>query len=101
MARYQFGALRPVGSDATAARIDEARRTLPPSQDASIARLFIEMAAAALDGSETTKPASAAIILNDILPAYAAALAAPVVPTAASRDVGAGATITLVRWPFT
>ena len=100
LSRYLFAPLRgPAGADATRERIAAARATLPAAEDHSIAELFFEFAEEGLasDGADLRRGASS--VLEDVLPAYRAAIA-PAAPTA-SANAGAAVTITLVRWPFT
>lgn len=65
-------------------------RLADPAADHSLGRLFLEAAQA--------EPESAATIAADVLPRYFAALAPAAVAAPASE---AGATVTLVRWPYT
>jgi hypothetical protein len=100
LARLRFASIRPAGEPATAARIQAARAALRQDEDHSIAGLFIDMADAALAAGDDTNRRMAAAILNDLLPAYTAAVTAPALTEAAAAPA-AQTTITLVRWPFT
>jgi hypothetical protein len=100
LARLRFAPLRKGEAPAAdTARLSEARARLDAARDHSIARMFLEMAEAALEGGVETARRNAGIIAGDVLPAYHAALgpAARTTTTTANADV----TITLVRWPFT
>jgi hypothetical protein len=68
--------------------------------DHSIGRLFLEMAQAHLAGAAPhASAATAAAILDDVVPRYFAALA-PARPAPAAAPA-AEVTVTLVRWPYT
>lgn len=100
LSRYVFAPLRgPAAREATAARIAEARAALPAGIDHSIAELFLQLAEEGLSGSAPAQRRGAAAALDDVLPAYRAAIAPPSTTTALSS--AAEVTITLVRWPFT
>jgi hypothetical protein len=99
IARLRFAPLRGIVSTATAGRIGDARRDLNASLDTSIPRLFLEMAASAIESGEPAQQPTAAYILEDVLPAYTAALAPPRATSSAADP--AKVTITLVRWPYT
>jgi hypothetical protein len=81
-------------------------RLTSPGGDHSVARIFLESAAEDLEAAKsgapgaTTPPpgATAAAVLQDVMPRYFAALEpARPVPTRLPAEV----TVTLVRWPFT
>jgi hypothetical protein len=100
LARYLFAPLRgPASSAATAERIAAARSSLPANVDHSVAELFLQLADEGVASASETQRRGAAAALEDVLPAYLAAIGA----TAASTTAGdtAQVTITLVRWPFT
>ena len=90
-------------SAAAASLKDWQSRLSKDGRDHSLAQLVLEEAQAALEGGAPGAPAgnaaAAAIIPNDVLPRYLAALepakAAPAQPAAAA------VTVTLVRWPYT
>lgn len=100
LARLRFAPLRgaadeSIGGDALAA----AASRLTPDVDHSIARVFVEMAEAALATTDSTLRRNAAAIVADVLPAYHDALRPETRSTTAAVDPAV--TITLVRWPFT
>lgn len=100
LSRYLFAPLR--GSAAVAAtpeRLDAARATLPAGDDHSIADLFVQFAQEGLASDSVDLRRGASAVIDDIIPAYAAALE-PAAPTA-TANASASVTITLVRWPFT
>jgi len=100
LARYLFASLRgPAASEPTRERVDQARATLPSSGDHSIAELFLQFADEGLASDNPALRRGAAAVVEDILPAYRAAIAAPRPATTATTT--AAVTITLVRWPFT
>jgi hypothetical protein len=100
LSRYLFAPLRgPAAREATAARIQEARATLDPGVDNSIAELFLQLAEEGIAGSEPARRRGAAVAIEDIVPAYLRAIAAPTTTEASAP--AAQVTITLVRWPFT
>ena len=100
LSRYIFAPLRgPAAREATAARIADARTSLPAGVDQSIAELFLQLADEGVSGSVPAQRRSAAAVLEDVLPAYRAAIAAPSITTASAP--AARTTITLVRWPYT
>jgi hypothetical protein len=100
LSQYLFAPLRgPAAADATRERIDTARATLPAAADHSIADVFIQFADEGLASDNADLRRGAAAVIDDVLPAYLAALA-PAAPTATS-NANAAVTITLVRWPFT
>jgi len=100
LARYLFAPLRgPAAGDATSGRIDAARATLPSGADHSISELFIQFAQEGLSSDSSDLRRGAASVIEDVIPAYLAALA-PARPTTSSTTSAAVA-ITLVRWPFT
>ncbi len=71
----------------------------PAGIDNSLGRLFIEEAEAALDAGDLRRVAA---IGEDVLPAYAAAVAGPAATLAQLQAPPPGAvTVTLVRWPYT
>lgn len=105
VATEQFGKLDAVARDAEKqselrAHLAKLRRQLSASkQDSSIALLFLEHAEARLAKSPNADDWKAAgIIVDQVLPAYAAALTSspPQHPPAV-----AGVRVTLVRWPYT
>jgi hypothetical protein len=102
LSRYLFAPLRgPAAGEATPALIAAARASLDAATDHSILELFLQLADEGLAGDVAAQRRGAAAVLEDLVPAYRAALApattAPVAAAAAARTV----TITLVRWPFT
>jgi hypothetical protein len=100
LARYLFAPLRgPATAEATRERVDRARATLSSRADHSIAELFLQFADEGLSSDNDALRRGAAAVVDDILPAYLAAIAAPRPATTASTT--AAVTITLVRWPFT
>jgi hypothetical protein len=99
LARYRFGLLRTPGATVDPDAVRAARERFPISGDHGIAELFLQMADRALADPAPSAHRAAAVILNDVLPAYAAATATPSVTTAAAASPQV--TITLVRWPFT
>jgi len=100
LSRYLFAPLRgPAAEDATRERIDGARATLPAAQDHSIAELFVQFADEGLASGNADLRRGAAAVIDDVIPAYLAAVA-PAAPTA-TTSARAAVTITLVRWPFT
>ena len=100
LSRYLFAPLRgPAEAAATAERVTAARATLPSADDHSIAELFLQFAGEGLASDNADLRRGASAVLEDILPAYRAAIA-PAAP-AATATAKAGVTITLVRWPFT
>jgi hypothetical protein len=103
IARYRFATLRAAATAAppvpSPERLADARARLAPNVDHSIGELFVQMAEAAAARTDAAAQRGAAIILDDVLPAYHAALAPPVSPRRTTD--AAPVTITLVRWPFT
>jgi len=100
LSRYLFAPLRgPAAADASSSRLDGARATLPVGDDHSIARLFLEFADEGLASESADLRRGAASVIDDVIPAYLAAIAPAAMPTL-SNPPGA-VTITLVRWPFT
>jgi hypothetical protein len=100
LSRYLFATVRDAAAqDATAERIAEARQSLDGAADHSIAELFLQLADEGLAGDLPAQHRGAAAALNDVLPAYLAAIAPP--PSASAPAPSAQVTITLVRWPFT
>ena len=100
LSRYLFAPLRgPAAQEATAARIQEARATLDPRADNSIAELFLQLAGEGVAGNDPARRRGAAVAIEDIVPAYLRAIAAPAATEASAP--AAQVTITLVRWPFT
>jgi hypothetical protein len=100
LARYLFASLRgPAAGEPTRERVDWARATLPSAGDHSIAELFLQFADEGLSSDNAALRRGAAAVVEDILPAYLAAIAAPLPATTATTT--ASVTITLVRWPFT
>jgi len=100
LSRYLFAPLRgPAARDATVERIRESAATLDPKIDNSIAELFLQLAGEGVAGDAAAQKRGAAAAVEDVIPAYLRAIAAPSA-TAASAPP-AQVTITLVRWPFT
>jgi hypothetical protein len=100
LSRYIFAPLRgAAASDASALRIADARSSLSSGVDHSIADIFLQLAEEGLSSSVPAQRRGAAAALDDVLPAYRAAIAAPSTTTAAAST--AQVTVTLVRWPFT
>lgn len=104
IARYRFAPLRPgAPADAPAAqRIAAERARLEAGTDHSIARFFVEMAEAAAVREDASVRRAAAVIVDDVLPAYHRAIG---VSNAGGKGPGLrsanAVTITLVRWPYT
>ena len=100
LARLRFASLRKAAEmPADEKALADARTQLPADVDHSIARVFVEMAEAAFAGSDATQRRNAGFIVQDVLPAYHAALARAKTTTVVVTDPDV--TITLVRWPFT
>ena len=100
LSRYLFAPLRgPAAADATRQSVDAARATLPAAEDHSIAELLMQFADEGLSSDSAELRRGAAAVIEDVVPAYLAALAAPA--TTAMPTANAAVTITLVRWPFT
>jgi len=100
LSQYLFAPLRgPAAAEITRARIDAVRATLPAATDHSIAQLFIEFADEGLSSDNADLHRGAAAVIEDVLPAYLAAIAPTPAPT--PSNARAASTITLVRWPFT
>lgn len=100
LSRYLFAPLRgPAAADATRERIDAARATLPAAEDHSIAHLFLQFAEEGLASNNADLRRGAAAAIDDVVPAYLAALAAAA--PAITSNAKAAVTVTLVRWPFT
>jgi hypothetical protein len=100
LARYLFAPLRgPAAGDPTRERLAAARATLPAGEDHSVGQLFVQFAEEGLSSDNEALRRGASAVIEDILPAYLAALS-PASP-AATSTANAAATITLVRWPFT
>lgn len=100
LSRYLFAPLRgPAAREATVERIRESAATLDPKIDNSIAELFLELAGEGVAGDAAAQKRGAAAAVEDVIPAYLRAIAAPAetAPSAPPAQV----TITLVRWPFT
>jgi hypothetical protein len=106
-ALQQFGMLDAVAPNAAKQSelkrdIEKMRHELSASkQDSSIAQLFLERAEARLAKSPSPSDddwKTAAIIVEQVLPAYSAALKSP---PPQDRPATAGVTVTLVRWPYT
>src|SRR4051812_23866720 len=99
LSRYLFAAVRgPAAREATTERIAEARQGLGTTVDHSIADLFLQLADEGVSGNVPAQRRGAAAALDDVLPAYVAALAPAAITAPAPA---ATVTITLVRWPFT
>jgi hypothetical protein len=100
LTRYLFAPLRgPAAAEATRERIDAVRTTLPAAEDHSIAEFLLQFAEEGLSTDNAALRRGAAAVLEDVIPAYLAALAAPA--PRATPTANASVTITLVRWPFT
>jgi hypothetical protein len=100
LSQYLFAPLRgPAAAGISRARIDAVRAALPAATDHSIAELFIEFADEGLASENADLRRGAAAVIDDVIPAYLAAIASTGAPT--QSNVQAAATITLVRWPFT
>jgi hypothetical protein len=101
VSRYLFAPLRgAAGVDVTPDRVAAARAALPGAEDHSIAELFLQFAEEGLASGNADLRRGAAAVLEDVMPAYRAAIA-PAATTATPANGHAGVTITLVRWPFT
>jgi hypothetical protein len=100
LSQYLFAPLRgPAAAGISRARIDAVRAALPAATDHSIAEVFIEFADEGLASENADLRRGAAAVIDDVIPAYLAAIASAGAPT--QSNVQAAATITLVRWPFT
>jgi hypothetical protein len=100
LSRYLFATVRSAAAqDATVERIAQARRSLPGTGDHSIAELFLQLAEEGVSSDAPAQRRGAAAALEDVIPAYLAAIAAP--PATTAPTAAAQVTITLVRWPFT
>jgi hypothetical protein len=100
LARYLFAPLAgPPGAEATADRVAAAQASLERGVDHSIAEIFLQLADEGVSGSVPAQRRGAAAVMDDVLPAYIAAVAPPA--TIAADAAAAQVTITLVRWPFT
>jgi hypothetical protein len=103
LSRYLFAPLRgAAASDATRERLESARAQLSAGEDHSIAELFVQFAEEGLSSDNTDLRRGAAAVIEDVLPAYIAAVA-PSRPgsTTSTPETSGAVTITLVRWPFT
>lgn len=98
-ARYRFATIHPPETIADISRIRDARGALSRDRDDSIAQFFLDLADARLSDASSTDRASGTIVLDDVMPAYTAALT-PAAAAATAASVPQ-VTITLVRWPFT
>jgi len=99
LSRYLFAPLRgPAAADATAERIAAARASLGPG-DQSVAELFLQLAEEGISGNVPAQRRGAAAAIEDVVPAYLAAVAPAT--TATLAKAAPAVTITLVRWPFT
>jgi hypothetical protein len=100
LSRYLFAPLRgPAEAAATHERLTAARATLAAREDHSIAELFLQFADEGLSSDNPDLRRGAAAVLDDVVPAYRAAIAPA--PPAVTTIAKAAVTITLVRWPFT
>lgn len=100
LARYLFAPLRgPAAADLTSERIAAARATLDPAEDHSIGELFVQFAEEALTGNSAELRRGGSAAIEDVVPAYLAAIAPPRATSTATTN--AAVAITLVRWPFT
>ena len=100
LARLRFGSLRKAAeTPADEKTLADARAQLTAGVDHSVARVFVEMAEAALAGTDATQRRNAGFIVKDVLPAYHAALSRAKTTTTVATDPAV--TVTLVRWPFT
>jgi hypothetical protein len=104
-----YGMLNPAVPDATkqaalrSAIADELKKISGGNRDDSIAQIFLERASGWLNKPDGAAPSddewrAVRIILEDVLPAYQAALK-PAAPL--QQRAGKTATLTLVRWPYT
>jgi hypothetical protein len=101
LSRYLFAPLRgPAGVEATRERVDASRATLAAGEDHSIAQLFVQFAEEGVSASAADLRRGASAVIEDVLPAYLAAIA-PTAPPTATEAANAAVRITLVRWPFT
>jgi hypothetical protein len=99
LSRYLFAPLRgPAAADATAERIATSRASLGAG-DQSVAELFLQLAEEGVSSTVPAQRRGAAAAVEDVVPAYLAAVA-PAATTTLAKAVPA-VTITLVRWPFT
>ena len=100
LARYLFAALRgPAAAEATPGQIADVRASLAGPVDHSVADFFFQLASEALAGGSDAQRRNAAAVLEDVIPAYRAAIAPATTTTTSAAP--AQVTITLVRWPFT
>jgi hypothetical protein len=100
LSRYLFAPLRgPAAAEPTRERVDAARAAVPRNDDHSIAELFLQFAEEGLSSTNSDLRRGASAVVEDVLPAYSAAVTASR-PTTTSTPTAA-VTITLVRWPFT
>jgi hypothetical protein len=100
LSQYLFAPLRgPAGADPTRVRLDAARARLSAGEDHSIAELFLEFGGEGLSSDNADLHRGAAAVIDDVIPAYLAAISPTAAPTLSSAR--AASTITLVRWPFT
>jgi hypothetical protein len=99
-ARLRFGPLRgsaPAGL--TPDRVQALRARLAGRTDHTVAQLFVDLAEAWSTGTDQALRRSAALVADEVIPAYFAALGPPVTSTTEAAE--AAVTITLVRWPYT
>ena len=102
LSRYLFAPLRgPAGGDPTPERIAAARATLAAGEDHSVAELLLQLADEGAASTNADLRRGAAAVIEDLLPAYRAAIAPATPITTAAANANAAVTITLVRWPFT
>lgn len=99
--RYLFAPLRgPAAAEAERGRVDASRATLAGGEDHSIAEIFVQFAEEGLSGDAADLRRGASAVIEDVVPAYLAAIAPARSPTT-TADANAAVRITLVRWPFT
>ena len=98
LSRYVFAPLRGApAADPSSDRLTVARAALGSGTDHSIAEMFLQLAEEQLAlGGDAGR--NAASVLDDVIPAYRAAISSSTTMTTAAD---AQVTITLVRWPFT
>ena len=100
LSRYLFAPLRgPAAGEPSRERIDAARATLRSGEDHSIGELFLQFAEEGLSSRNPDLRRGASAVVEDVLPAYLAAIAVPRQSTTSTAN--AAVAITLVRWPFT
>jgi hypothetical protein len=98
LARYRFASIHSPAPPGDLSRLREARAALPPGRDDSIAQFFLDLAEEE-SAANNAERGAAAIVVDDVLPAYSAALAEGTASAISASQPEV--TVTLVRWPFT